>query len=140
MHFQKRRFGNDMTSMVDVVFLLLIFFMVTATFSFQLAQPQAAKNDQPSPVATETDASDFIQVAVLPTNSYSVTIDDFESEASTLRELRTQIRQAKFNSGADNLRVLAHVDARHQQVVAALDVADSVGMNKTVIQTTDEDL
>ena len=45
----------DMTPMVDVTFLLLIFFMVTASFTIQKSLQQAhAKSDDPSPNAALT--------------------------------------------------------------------------------------
>ena len=43
----------NLTALIDVVFLLLIFFMVTTTFSkeaeIQLELPEATSSDQPNP-------------------------------------------------------------------------------------------
>ena len=64
----------DMTSMVDVVFLLLIFFMVTASFSISqcLEQPQA-NNEDPSPRPTKPiDPDQFLSLIHIsePTRPY----------------------------------------------------------------------
>lgn len=131
----------DMTSMVDVVFLLLIFFMVTASFSISqcLNQPHANNEDpSPNPIVDE-DEDRFVEVVVSEQNTYFVRTDDRESEAPSVRELRSQIRDAKFESGADRLLITAHVAAKHRNVISAWDAGSASGMQQIEMRSTDED-
>ena len=131
----------DMTSMVDVVFLLLIFFMVTASFSISqcLEQPQA-NNEDPSPRPTEPiDPDQFVEVVVSEQNTFFVRSDDNEFEAPSIRELRAQIRDAKFESGTDQMLITAHVAASHRNVIGAWDAGNASGMTRIEMRTTDRD-
>ena len=133
----------DMTSMVDVVFLLLIFFMVTASFSISacLQQPHAS-NDDPSPKSetVDPDPDAYVEVIVDQRNTYYVTTpDQEETEAPSVQELRSQIRDAKIETGANRLLITAHVDARHRSVVNAWDAGSSIGLERIEMRTTDTD-
>ena len=131
----------DMTSMVDVVFLLLIFFMVTASFSISacLQQPHAS-NDDPSPESIKKEDNDaFVEVIVDQRNTFYVSTPDQETEAPSIQELRSQIRDAKIETGANRLLITAHVDARHRSVVRAWDAGSSIGLERIEMRTTDTD-
>lgn len=70
----------DMAPLIDVVFLLLIFFMLTSTFlqpSIPLALPQAAAADEPppAPVFVSVDESGVVYV-----NQESVSRDGFAAK------------------------------------------------------------
>ena len=129
----------DMTSMVDVVFLLLIFFMVTASFSISqcLEQPHAS-NEDPSPRPLVTPDS-FVEVVVSGDNSFFVLANDEESEAPTVRELRSHIRNAKLESGSNRLLITAHVAAKHRNVISAWDAGSATGMQRIELRTTEKD-
>jgi len=131
----------DMTSMVDIVFLLLIFFMVTASFSISacLQQPQAS-NDKPSTTPIDkTDNNAFVEVIVDQRNTFYVSTPDLETEAPSVQELRSQLRNAKNETGANRLLITAHVDARHRSVVNAWDAGSSIGLERIEMRTTDTD-
>lgn len=133
----------DMTSMVDVVFLLLIFFMVTASFSISacLQQPHASNDDpSPTPIQIDPNPNAYVEVVVDQRNTYYVTTPDREEmEAPTVQELRSQIRDAKIESGVSRLLITAHVDARHRSVVSAWDAGSSIGLERIEMRTTDTD-
>ena len=132
----------DMTPMVDVTFLLLIFFMVTASFTLQksIKQPPA-QSEAPSINFDDLDvADDYIEVIIDQTNTYYVTSrQEEEVEAPSEREMRSQLQFAKENSKATRMIIRAHVDSMHRKVVTAWDAGISVGMDKIEIQTTEED-
>lgn len=133
----------DMTPMVDVTFLLLIFFMVTASFTLQksLEQPPAASNE-PSTEVVEDDEilDDYIQVNIDQNNTYYVTTrDDDETECPSENEMRSRVKNAKENSSATRLIIRAHVDSFHHKVITAWDAGVVNGMEEIEIQTTDED-
>ena len=132
----------DMTPMVDVTFLLLIFFMVTASFTLQksIKQPPA-ESEAPSLNVDDVEVTDdYIEVIIDQTNTYYVTSRDAEEvEAPSEREMRSQVQSAKENSTATRMIIRAHVDSMHRKVVTAWDAGISVGMDKIEIQTTEED-
>ena len=102
----------DMTPMVDVTFLLLIFFMVTASFTLQksLEQPPAS-SDEPSTVVEENEEilDDYVQVTIDQTNTYYVTTrDEEEVECPSDSEMRSRVKDAKETTNATRLIILAH--------------------------------
>ena len=144
--FEKKEIPEDeldMTPMVDVTFLLLIFFMVTASFTLQksLEQPHA-KSDQPSTdvVKDEEVVDDYVQVTIDQTNTYYVTTrDEEEVECPSDSEMRSRVKDAKQTSSANRLIIVAHVDSIHSKVITAWDTGVVIGMDQIEIQTTDED-
>ncbi len=132
----------DMTPMVDVTFLLLIFFMVTASFTLQksIEQPPAQTDAPSSNTVDEQIEDDYVEVIVDQTNTYYVTSrDQAEVEAPSEREMRSRLKDAKENSTATRLIIRAHVDSMHRKVVTAWDAGIAVGMDKIEVQTTEED-
>ena len=134
----------DMTPMVDVTFLLLIFFMVTASFTIQksLEQPHA-KSDAPSTnvAEKEDDATDYVQVFIDQTNTYYVTTRDYdEMECPSESEMRARVKEG-FDIGGniERLIIVAHLDSLHSKVVTAWDAGAINGANQIEIQTTEED-
>ncbi len=133
----------DMTPMVDVVFLLLIFFMVTASFTLRKSFEQAhAQVEDPSTsvVDPQDDEDDFIEVIIDQTNTFYIrTRDTEEIEAPSDREMRDTLREAKESSNAKRLVIRAHVDSLHSKVVKVLDMANSVGMERIETIVTELD-
>ena len=133
----------DMTPMVDVVFLLLIFFMVTASFTLRKSFEQAhSEVEDPSQnvVEPKENEDDFVEVIIDQTNTFYIrTRDTEEIEAPSDREMRDTLRDAKEIAGAERLIIRAHVDALHSKVVKVLDTANSVGMRRIETVVTDVD-
>lgn len=132
----------DMTPMVDVTFLLLIFFMVTASFTLQKSiQQPPPKIDDPSPNAVEIeDEEDYVEVIIDQTNTYLITTRDSEEiEAPSDREMRARLRDAKNSTDTNRLIIRAHVDSMHGKVVTVWDAGISAGMERIEVRTTDED-
>ncbi len=144
--FEKKEIPEDeldMTPMVDVTFLLLIFFMVTASFTLQksLEQPPAT-SDQPSTEVLENDKilDDYVQVTIDQTNTFYVTTRDAEEvECPSDSEMRARVKDAKETTSATRLIIVAHVDSTHAKVITAWDTGVVNGMTEIEIQTTDED-
>lgn len=133
----------DMTPMVDVTFLLLIFFMVTASFTLvkSLEQPPA-KSDQPSTNFDEEQEllDDYVQVTIDQTNTFYVTTrDEEETECPSDNEMRSRVKDAKDTTSATRLIIVAHVDSTHAKVITAWDAGVVNDMEQIEIQTTDED-
>ncbi|MCK9172570.1 ExbD/TolR family protein [Desulfuromonas thiophila] len=117
----------ELTSMVDVVFLLLIFFMVSTTFldrgSIGINLPQAS--DTASVAAPR-------EVRIYLTDRGQLRLDDVAlSQAELLERLRHFGRQQPRPA----IVLLADRQARHGQVVAIMDAARQAGLTDLAIAT-----
>jgi biopolymer transport protein ExbD len=120
----------DMTPMIDVVFQLLIFFMITAAFVVQktLDLPQSKTDSRPSaPTTMSRLKEDFIVVAIQPgpvitVNEQPVAVDGL---AGALR------RAAR---GRDTVEMVLDVDdqVEHETVVQALDAAGEAEIERVM--------
>jgi biopolymer transport protein ExbD len=136
----------DMTPMVDVTFLLLIFFMVTAAFTMQKSLPLPTPSvDAPSTQVRESLEDDVITVRIDEYNTFHVaaSIWNSEQEAPSEHELLRRLREAKQGDGRGNvpntLIVEAHGEASHEKVVMAMDAGTEIGMEEVKLRTVDED-
>jgi biopolymer transport protein ExbD len=124
----------DMTPMVDVTFLLLIFFMVTAAFSLQrsLPVPTPRPDEASSSVQQQDPNADTVTVHVDENNTFRVVTSDWDQEAPSKHELLIKLREACTGSRRaqrpSKLLVMANVDAMHEAVVAAMDAGSQVEM------------
>lgn len=151
LEFRSPRRGDegelDMTPMVDVTFLLLIFFMVTAAFAMQKSfRLPAPKDDAPSTQVSEN-IEDFgiITVRVDEFNTFHVAAShwDEEQEAPSEQELLRRLREAKEGDGRgqapNKLIIEAHGDATHDRVVMAMDAGTEIGMEEVTLRTVEDE-
>jgi biopolymer transport protein ExbD len=140
----------DMTPMVDVTFLLLIFFMVTASFTMQksLNIPKPEKDEastQAQSVQDFQDNPDYVVVRVDAFNTYHVSTAAWpdEIEAPSEQELLVKLRLAREGDSQGNipskLLVIANGEALHERVVTAIDSGNDVGMEEVQLLTVEDD-
>ncbi|RIK81655.1 MAG: hypothetical protein DCC67_07990 [Planctomycetota bacterium] len=125
----------DLTPMVDVTFLLLIFFMITAAFAVQKAinVPPVSDSDAAQSQTVDELEENSIVVRVDADNVYWIAAPGWseERQAVSQAEMRSQIREARAGGkGPTRLLVQAHGSARHENVVAALDAGSGSGMEE----------
>ena len=120
----------NITPLIDVVFLLLIFFMVTTTFTREsrliVTLPEA---DSPL-VDSQTD---MIEIVVLRDGSYAI-----NGRSLVNSRIETLMRGLELESGGDrSLAVLLIADAQatHQAVVTAMDGIGQSGFTRLNIAT-----
>lgn len=136
----------DMTPMVDVTFLLLIFFMITASFSIQKSiQRPAQRNDQPSsrPVEVEDkDNPDIVTVQVDEFNAYNVITSDWDQPAASKQDLISALDRAHSGDASGNvptkLVVQAHEDCMHATVIGALDAGREAKFESFEVTTVEQ--
>lgn len=140
----------DMTPMVDVTFLLLIFFMVTASFTVQKSLPIPPPMDEEAsaaPVQSLNDMQndgDAITVRIDQFGTYFITSShwDDEIECPSEQELMVRIREARqpdaSGSVPSKMLVVAHGDALHDRVVTAVDAGVGEGIDKVQLITSDD--
>jgi biopolymer transport protein ExbD len=120
MKFRDREPENleiSLTPMIDVVFLLLIFFMLTTTFDrekeLQLQLPRA---EGQNPVE-----QNILEISVDISENYF--IDRKKVFGSDVAALKDAIRLAVRNRNNPTLVIVADAGATHQAVVRILDAA-----------------
>ena len=133
-----------MTPMVDVTFLLLIFFMVTASFALQksLEFPNADRKDdtaQNRVIEDIDNRDDYVIVRIDGDNVYHV--DDRETYSR--QELLSILREIKdADTGGFgmplNLLIIADGTAKHETVVTAIDVGNAAGITRIQYTTVEE--
>jgi biopolymer transport protein ExbD len=138
----------DMTPMVDVTFLLLIFFMVTAAFTLQKSlQVPTPQPDQPSENVQQRDPQEdpnIVTVQVDRYNTFRVITTDWDVEAPSVPEMLLKLREAAQGNSQgrkpNTLLVMFSPEALHEKVVAALDGGKATQMeNIQLMKMEDED-
>lgn len=130
----------DMTPMVDVTFLLLIFFMVTAAFTLQksIAIPKPTNMD-PGPADDKVQA-ESITIVIDADNSLRLITGDDELECSSKQDLYVRLRAAmSAESTPTELVVRVHGESAHEWTVIALDAGADVGLDDIQLVTIGED-
>lgn len=121
----------NLAPFIDVVFLLLIFFMVSTTFlregNLELTLPEA------SPAPTETQAN-TLELTIDASGHYAL-----DGQALANRQpqtIRRALEQRLAESDqAQQLVIRADADTPHQAVVRALDAAGQASIKKIGIAT-----
>ena len=121
----------NLTSLIDVVFLLLIFFMVSTSFVKQsqisIRLPEADNT------AVVEEVPEFIDLMITERGTYLVNGRELiNNKAETIRNALQ-----KISGGDTSLRLTISADAntRHQYVVTAMDVAGKLGFVQISIAT-----
>jgi biopolymer transport protein ExbD len=134
----------DMTPMVDVTFLLLIFFMITASFAVQKSiQRPTQKTDAPSTAVQQIeDDKDSLIIQVDEFNAYNIIISGSDTSASSKQDLIVKLKdyQGATNAGerAVKLVVDAHENCIHSAVVDALDAGREAGFENFEVRTVEQ--
>ncbi len=133
MKFRRNRPADvdvNLTPLIDVVFLLLIFFMVTTTFTKETHL--AVELPEADGLVAEAPA-DILEVVVNEAGSFSVNgLALINNQADTLR--RALLKAAGDNRGLPFV-VTADANTPHQSVVTVMDVAGKMGFSSLSITT-----
>jgi biopolymer transport protein ExbD len=124
----------NLTSLIDVVLLLLIFFMVSTSF---------VKQSQITIRLPEADSTAIVeevpeQIDIMITEQGTYLINGRELINSRPETIRNALQ--KISGGNTNLplTISADANARHQHVVTAMDVAGKLGFVKINIATVND--
>jgi len=136
VNFQPRRAEEpdvNMTSLIDVVLLLLIFFMLSTRFidegRLQLRLPEAGTE----PEAVQRDA---VEIEITAQGGYRVNGRALINNST--ETLAAAIGKAAANNRAIPVTIRADARATHQSVVTAMDVAGQAGYRQINIATVQD--
>ncbi len=123
---KKKSPGINITSLIDVMFILLIFFMVSSSF---IEQP-GMKLELPTTKSREVAKIENLVMFVgsegeIQLNETPVTLDNLAAE---IQNMLPQVKEKTLVLKADK-------DAAHGQIVQIMDIAKRNGLEKIVIGT-----
>ena len=133
MKFRRQRKDEvtvNLTPLIDVVFLLLIFFMVSTSFKkenhLQLDLPEAGATNAAV-------ASNIIEISVSAAGDYAINNRALvNGQARTLQKALMEVTEGDIERP---LVISADATAPHQAVVQVMDVAGRLGFAKLNITT-----
>ena len=120
----------NITPLIDVVFLLLIFFMVTTTFN---RETWLLVNLPEANAELAENMPQQIEITVARDGSYSI-----NGKALVNGRLETLMRGLELESGGDRsmpILLIADAEASHQSVVTAMDGIGQSGFTRLNIAT-----
>lgn len=124
----------NLTPLIDVVFLLLIFFMVSTTFTrethLSIDLPEASG---------EALATNQVQIQVTITRSGDYSINDVALVDNRLETLKSALRRVSEDNVTLPLVITADAATPHQSVVTAMDAAGQLGFVHLSITTRNAD-
>jgi len=131
--FQRRireELSINLTPLIDVVFLLLIFFMVSTTFTREtrlvINLPEADGEAAP-------DVEQVIEISVSQSGAYA--IDGRTLVNADLSTLMQGMKEVSRGDRSVALVLIADADATHQSVVTAMDAIGQSGFSRLSIAT-----
>jgi biopolymer transport protein ExbD len=124
----------NMTSLIDVVLLLLIFFMVSTSF---------VKESQISITLPEADSeavADEVpqQLEIMITEQGTYLVNGRELVNNRPETIRNALQRVSTGDTSLPLTISADANARHQHVVTAMDVAGRLGFTRISIATLND--
>ncbi len=122
----------ELTPLIDVVFLLLIFFMVTSTVAretvLNVLLPEAHGESMRS-------SESVLEIAI--TDDDEVFIAGEKIAVVSYSSIQTQLRSLDSATEDSHVLIRGSADARHSTVVLVLDALGGLGMNNVRILATD---
>lgn len=120
----------NLTPMIDVVFLLLLFFMVSTSFiresSLKVNLPEATgeamvEQEKPVDIVIQADGQFLINGALLP---------ELNKE-----RLQDMLKAVVGDNDDPHIIISADADAQYQHIVTAMDTAQQMGYTKLTLAT-----
>ena len=123
----------NLTPMIDVVFLLLIFFMVTTTF---LEPEEALEVDLPTAAsggAHEAPTEEIVVTVLADGRTWCAGTEVSEEQ------LRALLERAARNDPETPVTIRGHRKASHEAIVAVMDACGLAGLTRLSVGTADDE-
>ena len=120
----------ELTPLIDVVFLLLIFFMVSTTFtresSLQIDLPEASENTE------QTEDPMVVEVLVSKSSEYAIRAPGDSSPRALLNSERATLLRAMTEYRDSDTLLVIRADrlAPHESVIQVMDIARILGITR----------
>jgi len=124
----------NVTSFIDVLLLLLIFFMLATTFVSEgrvnIKLPDASAH------ADEQQPTDFIEIVITANGEYQINGQALSNAGA--ETLQAAIKQIAGDRHDQAVLIRADANSRHQAVVTAMDVVGRLGFKSMSIATINQ--
>ncbi|PCC97768.1 ExbD/TolR family protein [Halopseudomonas pelagia] len=137
MNFRRKKPDEasvNLTPLIDVVFLLLIFFMVSTTFTretqLKLDLPQAASGQQ-------VDSAETQQIELVISATGDIAINQKALAAPSMDTLKTALQRESAGDNSLPLIITADAQTPHQAVIMAMDAAGQLGFTRLRLTTSE---
>jgi len=127
---QREEVGINLTPLIDVVFLLLIFFMVSTTFTRETHLTIDLPEARGGPVA---EADNVIEILIDESGGYRVNGEALVD--NRMRTLQAAVYEVSTGDTTLPLMISADAQAAHEHVVRAMDAAGQMGFVHLSITT-----
>ena len=131
---QRENVDINLASLIDVVFVLLLFFVVTTTFTRE-AQLRVELPEAASAEKAPADQDKLVEITISAEGVYSV-----NNHLLPKSDLATLSEAIERESGGDNklpLAISADGKTPHQAVVTAMDAAGKLGFSQLRMTTVE---
>ena len=118
----------DLTPMLDVVFIMLIFFIVTATF----IKESGAEVNRPDTMTAESKKFVSLLVAVTPDNNVWI-----DKKRVDIRQVRPLMEQLHAENPKGGLVIQADAKSKTAKVLAIMEAARQIGISQVAIAGDD---
>ena len=120
----------NLTPMIDVVFLLLLFFMVSTSFvresSLKVDLPQATGQTMPQQIKP---------IDIVIKADGTLTVNDTVVAEISSAELSSALQQAAGDNPDPHIIISADANAEYQNIVTAMDSAQQLGYTRLTLAT-----
>ena len=130
---QSEEIAINLTPLIDVVFLLLIFFMVSTTFT----KETQLKVDLPQATSDQVAQVDMLEIIIKADGSFAV--NDKALVNAQPKTLRAALLKESDGDLATPLKISADASTPHQAVITAMDVAANLGFSQLSLTTIEID-
>jgi len=124
----------NLTSLIDVVLLLLVFFMVSTSFVKQSQITIRLPEAESTAIVQEVPS----QIDIMITESGTYLVNGQELINNRAETIRNALQKTSGNNNTLPLTISADANAKHQDVVTAMDVAGRLGFKQISIATVND--
>ena len=124
----------NLTSLIDVVLLLLVFFMVSTSFVKQSQITISLPEAESTAIVQEVPE----QIDIMITAAGTYLVNGRELINNRAETIRNALQKTSGNNHNLPLTISADANARHQDVVTAMDVAGRLGFTQISIATVND--
>ena len=127
----KSSFSIEITPLIDIVFLLVIFFVVTS----KVGDSQFLSLDLPKTESFQYEAVQSTNEIII-TNNANIYVNDRVFNINDLGELEQAIFELENNG--DSIILSAESDSLHVWVISIMDILNKYGFNEVQIRTIEK--
>jgi biopolymer transport protein ExbD len=121
--------GIDLTPMLDVVFIMLIFFIVTATFV------KEAGVDVLRPLASTAERQDLANILIAITDEDTIWIDGSRIDE---RDLATAVKRLHAENPQGSVVIQADQQSTHKTLKVVMDAVQKAGVTQVAVAAKNE--